>query len=50
MNKPVYLVIPMAELSKILMSEFRYARVKSKYGEKARFSCMGIDIQVLLYT
>ena len=34
----------MAELSKILMSEFRYACVKSKYGEKAKFRCMGTDI------
>ena len=36
MNKPVYLGLLILELSKILMYEFWYDYVKSKYGEKAK--------------
>ena len=36
MNKPVYLGLSILELSKILMYEFWYGYVKSKYGEKAK--------------
>ena len=37
MNKPVYLGLSILELSKILMYEFWYNYVKSKYGEKPKF-------------
>ena len=36
MNKSVYLGLSILELSKILMYEFWYGYVKSKYGEKAK--------------
>ena len=36
MNKPVYLGLCILELSKTLMYEFWYDRVKPKYGEKAK--------------
>ena len=35
-NKPVYLGLSILELSKILMYEFWYYYVKSKYGENAK--------------
>ena len=35
-NKPVCLELSILELSKILMYEFWYGYVKSKYGEKAK--------------
>ena len=34
MNKPVYLTLPILELSKILNYHFWYDYVKPKYGEK----------------
>ena len=34
MNKPVYLGLPILELSKISIHEFWYDYVKPKYGEK----------------
>ena len=34
MNKPVYLGLSILELSKILMYEFWYGYVKTKYGEQ----------------
>ena len=37
MNKPVYLGLPILELSKILMYEFWYDYVKPEYGEKLGF-------------
>ena len=40
MNEPVYLDLPMLELSKIVLYEFWYDNVKPKYGEKAKFCCM----------
>ena len=49
MNKPVYLGLPILELSKILMFEFCYDYVKPKYGEKSKFCYMDTDM-VSLYT
>ena len=43
MNKPVYLGLSILELSKIVMYEFCYDYVKSKYGEKAKLCYMDID-------
>ena len=43
MNKPVYLGLSILELSKIVMYEFWYDYVKSKYGEKAKLCYMDID-------
>ena len=40
MNKLVYLVLSILELSKILMYDFQYDYVKLKYGEKAKLCCM----------
>ena len=37
MNKPVYLILSILELSKILMYEFWYDYVKPKYGEKKQY-------------
>ena len=39
-NKPVYLGFSILQLSKILMYEFWYDYVKSKYFEKAKLSHM----------
>ena len=36
MNKPVYLGLSITEWSKILMYQFLYDYVKTKYGEKAK--------------
>ena len=36
MNKPVYLGLSILELSKILMCEFWYNYVKTKYGDNVR--------------
>ena len=36
MNKPVYLGLSILELSKILMYEFWYNYVKTKYGDNVR--------------
>ena len=46
MNKPVYLGLSVLQLSKILIYEFWYDYVKTKYGEKAILCYM----TVLLYT
>ena len=40
MNKPVYLVLSILELSKILMYQFYYGYVKPKYGEKEELCYM----------
>ena len=42
-NKPVYLGLSILELSKILMYEFLYDHIKSKYGEKAKLCYMDTD-------
>ena len=34
MNKPVYLGLSISEISKIVMDEFWYDCVKTKYGKK----------------
>ena len=39
-NKPVYLALPILELSKILVQEFWYDFIKPKYGEKAEVCYM----------
>ena len=43
MNKLIYLGLSILELSKILMYEFWYGYVKSKYGEKAKQCYMDRD-------
>ena len=43
MNKPVYLGLSMLELSKILLHEFWYDQVKSKYGKKTKLCYMETD-------
>ena len=43
MNKPVYLGLPILELSKILMHEFWYDYVKPKHGEKEKLCYMNTD-------
>ena len=40
MNKPVYLGLPILELSKILMYGFWYDYVKPKYGEKGKLGVL----------
>ena len=42
-NKLVYLGLSILELSKILMYEFWYDYVKSKYGEKAKLCYVDTD-------
>ena len=42
-NKPVYLVLPIAELSKILMHEFWCDYVKPKYGENSKLCYIDRD-------
>ena len=37
MNKPVYLVLSLLEISKIVMYEFLYEYVKPKYEEKQNY-------------
>ena len=43
MNKPVYLELSILELNKILVYEFWYDYLKSKYGEKAKLCYMDTD-------
>ena len=43
LNKLAYLGLPILEISKIVMYEFRYDYVKPKYGEKAKLFCMNTD-------
>ena len=40
MNKPVYLVLLVLQLSKILMYKFRHNCLKLKYGDKAKLCYM----------
>ena len=42
-NKPVYLVLSILEISKIVMYEFCYDYVKPKYGEKWEVCYMDTD-------
>ena len=43
MNKPVYLGLPVVQLSKILMYEFCYHYMKPKYRENAKLCYMNTD-------
>ena len=43
MNKPVYLGLSILEIQKIVMHEFWYDYLRSKYGEKAKLRCMDTD-------
>ena len=43
MNRPVYLGLPILELSKIFMYEFWYDYLKPKYDEKAKLCYMDTD-------
>ena len=43
MNKPVYLGMPILDISKTLMYEFWYDYIKLKYKEKANLSYMDTD-------
>ena len=43
MNKHVYLVLSVLELSKIFMYEIWHDYVKRKYGEKGKLCCMDTD-------
>ena len=43
MNKLIYWGISILELSKIVMSEFRYDYAKPKYGQKSKLCCMNTD-------
>ena len=40
MNKPVYLGMPILDISKILMYEFWYDYIKPKYGDRAKLFYM----------
>ena len=42
-NKPVYLGLPLLELSKTAMYEFWYDDIKPKYGEKTKLCYMDTD-------
>ena len=43
MNKPVYLGLPILEISKILMYQFWYDYIKPKYQENVRLCYMDTD-------
>ena len=47
MNKPVYLGIPILDISKTLMYEFWYDYVKPKYKDKAKLCYMDTDSFVI---
>ena len=47
MNKPIYLGLPILEISKITMYEFWYDYVRSKYGNKARLCYTDTDSFVI---
>ena len=43
MNKPVYLGLPILEISKTLMYEFWYDYMKPKYGDNVKLCYMDTD-------
>ena len=43
MNKPVYLGLPILEISKTLMYEFWYDYMKAKYGDNVKLCYMDTD-------
>ena len=43
MNKPVYLGLPILEISKTLMYEFWYYYMKPKYGDNVKLCYMDTD-------
>ena len=43
MNKPVYLGLPVLEISKTLMYEFRYDYMKPKYNDNAKLCYTDTD-------
>ena len=43
MNKPVYLGLPILEISKTLMYGFCYDYIKPKYQSNAKLCCMDTD-------
>ena len=47
MNKPIYLGIPILDISKALMYEFWYDYIKPKYGDRAKLGCMDTDSIVI---
>ena len=47
MNKPIYLVMSIFDISKTLMYEFWYNYIKPKYGDKARLCYMNTDTFVV---
>ena len=47
MNKPIYLGLSMLEISKILMYEFWYDYMKSKYNDNVRLCYMDTDSFVM---
>ena len=47
MNKPIYLVQAILDISRILMYEFWYNYIKPKYGDKARLCYMDTDSFVI---
>ena len=47
MNKPVYLGLSITEWSKILMYQFLYDYVKTKYGEKAKMCYIDGDVFIV---
>ena len=43
MNKPIYLGLPILEISKILMHEFWYDHMKPKYDDNLKLCYMDTD-------
>ena len=43
MNTPVYLGLPILEITKIVMYKIQYDYVEPQYGEKANFCDMNTD-------
>ena len=46
-NKPIYLGLSILKISKIIMYEFWYDYIRSKYGNKARLCNMDADSCVI---